>query len=44
LLQANRGSIPTIYFHHSEEDMRYALKQAFVSIGSDGTGVATAGK
>jgi N-acyl-D-aspartate/D-glutamate deacylase len=37
LLIANRGSVPTVYFHHSEEDMRYALKQPFVSIGSDGT-------
>lgn len=43
LLQANRGSIPTIFFHHSEEDMRYALKQPFVSIGSDGSAVATTG-
>lgn len=43
LLQANRGSIPTIFFHHSEEDMRYALKQPFVSIGSDGSAVATSG-
>lgn len=39
----NRGSVPTVYFHHSEEDMRYALKQPFVSIGSDGTAVATEG-
>ena len=39
----NRGSIPTIYFHHSEQDMRYALQQPFVSIGSDGTAVKTEG-
>lgn len=39
----NRGSVPTVYFHHSEEDMRYAMKQPFVSIGSDGTAVATEG-
>ena len=39
----NRASIPTIYFHHSEEDMRYALRQPFVSIGSDGTAVKTEG-
>ena len=38
LLEANNGSVPTVYFHHSEEDMRYALQQSFVSIGSDGTG------
>jgi N-acyl-D-aspartate/D-glutamate deacylase len=43
LLIANKGSVPTVYFHHSEEDMRYALKQPFVSIGSDGTAVATEG-
>ena len=43
LLEANAGSVPTVYFHHSEEDMRNALKQPFVSIGSDGTAVATEG-
>jgi len=43
LLEANGGSVPTVYFHHSEEDMRFALKQPFVSIGSDGTAVATEG-
>jgi N-acyl-D-aspartate/D-glutamate deacylase len=43
LLESNGGSVPTVYFHHSEEDMRYALKQPFVSIGSDGTAVATEG-
>jgi N-acyl-D-amino-acid deacylase len=43
LLEANGGSVPTVYFHHSEEDMRFALKQPFVSIGSDGTAVANEG-
>jgi N-acyl-D-amino-acid deacylase len=43
LLEANGGSVPTVYFHHSEEDMRFALKQPFVSIGSDGTAVAIEG-
>ncbi len=43
LLEANGGTVPTVYFHHSEEDMRYALRQPFVSIGSDGTAVATEG-
>jgi N-acyl-D-amino-acid deacylase len=43
LLEANGGSVPTVYFHHSEDDMRYALRQAFVSIGSDGTAVANEG-
>ena len=39
----NGGSVPTVFFHHNEEDMRYALKQPFVSIGSDGRAVATIG-
>lgn len=43
LLVNNGGSVPTVYFHHSEEDMRYALKQPFSSIGSDGTAVTTEG-
>ena len=43
LLAENEGSVPTVYFHHAEEDMRYALKQPFVSVGSDGTAVKTEG-
>ncbi|MBL8207367.1 MAG: amidohydrolase family protein, partial [Blastocatellia bacterium] len=43
LLRENNGSVPTVYFHHSEDDMKYALKQPFVSIGSDGTAVKTEG-
>jgi dihydroorotase/N-acyl-D-amino-acid deacylase len=43
ILEDNNGSVPTIYFHHDENDMRYALKQPFVSIGSDGTAVAITG-
>jgi N-acyl-D-aspartate/D-glutamate deacylase len=43
LLENNNGSVPTVYFHHSEDDMRYALKQSWVSIGSDGTAVAETG-
>lgn len=43
VLTDNGGSVPTVYFHHSEDDMRYALKQPFVSIGSDGTAVAAEG-
>ncbi len=43
LLTENDGSVPTVYFHHAEEDMRFALKQPFVSIGSDGTAVKTEG-
>jgi N-acyl-D-aspartate/D-glutamate deacylase len=43
LLTENNGSVPTVYFHHSEEDMRHALRQPWVSIGSDGTAVRTEG-
>ncbi len=43
LLTENGGSVSTVYFHHSEDDMRYALKQPFVSIGSDGTAVKNEG-
>ncbi len=43
VLSDNKGSVPTIYFHHSEDDMRHALQQPFVSIGSDGTAVKTTG-
>jgi len=43
LLSNNNGSVPTVYFHHSEDDMRYALKQPWVSIGSDGTALTTEG-
>ncbi len=37
------GSVPTVFFHHSEEDMTYALKQPYVSIGSDGTAISKDG-
>jgi N-acyl-D-amino-acid deacylase len=43
LLENNNGSVPTVYFHHSEDDMRYALRQPWASIGSDGTAVTTEG-
>jgi len=43
VLTDNDGSVPTVYFHHNEEDMRFAMKTPFVSIGSDGTAVATGG-
>jgi N-acyl-D-aspartate/D-glutamate deacylase len=43
VLEDNRGSVPTVYFHHNEQDMQYAMRQPFVSIGSDGTAVALAG-
>ena len=43
LIEDNGGSVPTIYFHHDENDMRYALQQPFVSIGSDGMALKTEG-
>jgi N-acyl-D-aspartate/D-glutamate deacylase len=43
LLSENRGSVPTIFFHHSEEDMVYALRQPVTTIGSDGSAVKTTG-
>ena len=43
LLENNNGSVPTVYFHHDENDMRYAMKQPWVSIGSDGTAVTETG-
>jgi N-acyl-D-aspartate/D-glutamate deacylase len=43
LLENNEGSVPTVYFHHSEDDIRYALKLPFVSIGSDGTALTAEG-
>jgi N-acyl-D-aspartate/D-glutamate deacylase len=42
-LVANGGSVPTVYFHHAEEDMQFALRQPFVSVGSDGTAVKIGG-
>ncbi len=43
LLVENGGSVSTVFFHHSEEDMRRALAQPFVSVGSDGRAVAPEG-
>jgi len=43
LLIENGGTVPTVFFHHSEEDMRHALAQPFVSIGSDGSAVSADG-
>ncbi|HVW09095.1 MAG TPA: D-aminoacylase, partial [Bryobacteraceae bacterium] len=43
LVEENDGSVPTIFFHHDENDMREALKTPFVSIGSDGIALKTEG-
>lgn len=37
------GSVSTIYAHHTEADMNLALKQPWVSIGSDGSALAIEG-
>jgi N-acyl-D-aspartate/D-glutamate deacylase len=42
-LLEERGSVPTIYAHHTEEDMNLALRQPWCSIGSDGLAHATEG-
>ena len=39
VLEDNQGSVPTVYFHHNEKDMQYALHTLCGSIGSDGTAV-----
>ena len=39
LLLDENGSVPTVFFHHSEQDMQLVLKQPWTSIGSDGTAV-----
>jgi N-acyl-D-aspartate/D-glutamate deacylase len=42
LIEAD-GSIPTVYAHHTEDDMRLALSQPWCSIGSDGSAYAIDG-
>src|SRR4030095_1915225 len=36
LLVEEGGTVPTVFFHHSEPDMQLVLKQPWTSIGSDG--------
>jgi N-acyl-D-aspartate/D-glutamate deacylase len=43
LIEEN-GSVGTVYFHHSEQDMQFAMKQPFTSIGSDGSAMSPEGK
>jgi N-acyl-D-amino-acid deacylase len=33
----NNGAVPALYYQQMEEDMNYAMKQPFVSFGSDGS-------
>jgi N-acyl-D-aspartate/D-glutamate deacylase len=42
LIEEN-GSVPTVFFHHSEDDMQLAMKQPYTSIGSDGAAVSPEG-
>jgi N-acyl-D-aspartate/D-glutamate deacylase len=44
LLIEEEGSVPTVYAHHTEEDMSLALAQPWCSIGSDGSALAIEGK
>ncbi len=37
------GSVPTVFAHHTEEDMQFALRQPWCSLGSDGSAYATSG-
>src|SRR5205807_8938328 len=37
------GSVGTVYAHHTEEDINFALSQPWCSIGSDGSALATDG-
>jgi N-acyl-D-aspartate/D-glutamate deacylase len=42
-LVEENGTIPTIYAHHTEEDMNLALRQPWCSVGSDGYALSTEG-
>jgi N-acyl-D-aspartate/D-glutamate deacylase len=42
-LIAERGTVGTIYAHHTEEDMNLAMVQPWCSIGSDGSAMAVEG-
>lgn len=43
LLVETEGSVPTVYAHHTEDDMNLALVQPWCSIGSDGSALAIEG-
>jgi len=42
-LVQERGSVSTVYAHHTEEDMTLAMVQPWCSFGSDGSAYATEG-
>ena len=43
MLIANRGSIGCVWFIINEDDLKLAMQQPWVSIGSDGSALATSG-
>ncbi len=43
VLIEEEGSVPTVFFHHSEQDMQLVMKQPWTSIGSDGSAVSPDG-
>jgi N-acyl-D-amino-acid deacylase len=43
VLIEEKGSVPAVFFHHSEQDMQAVMKQPWTSIGSDGSAVSPDG-
>ena len=43
VLLEESGSVPTVFFHHSEQDMQLVMRQPWTSIGSDGSAVSVDG-
>jgi N-acyl-D-aspartate/D-glutamate deacylase len=43
LLIANRGSVSCVWFIINEDDLKLAMRQPWVSVGSDGSALATSG-
>jgi N-acyl-D-amino-acid deacylase len=43
VLVEENGSVPTVFFHHSEPDMQLVMQQPWTSIGSDGSAVSIDG-
>lgn len=43
VLIEEEGSVPTVFFHHSEQDMQLVMRQPWTSIGSDGSAVSPDG-
>jgi N-acyl-D-amino-acid deacylase len=43
ILIEQNGSVSTVYAHHTEKDMTFALRQPWCSVGSDGSAYAITG-